>query len=115
VIKFVGTVSQNTFFSNGLAFWDEIKAERTLNRLDPALNEMIVESIHADVMKAVAAKGRVVYDMRPDEPDELFQMIAFNVKEEAAQHFKGLSADRLKMYFDAIDDSINGARARLKR
>ena len=76
---------------------------------------MIVESIHADVMKAVAAKDRAVYDMRPDEPDELFQMIAFNVKEEAAQYFKGLSAGRLKMYFDAIGDSINGAMERLKR
>jgi uncharacterized protein YbjQ (UPF0145 family) len=42
-------------------------------------------------------------------------MIAFNVKEEAAQHFKDLSADRLKMYFDALDDSINGAMERLKR
>ena len=42
-------------------------------------------------------------------------MIAFNVKEEAAQHFKHLSADRLKMYFDVLDDSINGAMERLKR
>ena len=39
--------------------------------LDPKLNKIIVESIHNDVMEAMAAKGKIVYDMRPDELDEL--------------------------------------------
>ena len=53
--------SQNTFFGKELAFWDEIEeAERTTNKLDSALNKIIVESMHADVMKAVAAKGKIV-------------------------------------------------------
>lgn len=30
--------------------------------LDPALNKMIVESIHNDVIEAMAAKGYIVYD-----------------------------------------------------
>ena len=81
--------------------------------LDPKLNKMIVESIHNDVMEAMTAKGRIVYDMTPDELDSLFSAIAFNVKEKVAQHFKGISPDTLKGHFEAIDDSINDAKERL--
>jgi hypothetical protein len=35
--------------------------------LDPALNKMIVERIHDDVMEA--AKDKIVYDMTSDEID----------------------------------------------
>ena len=78
--------------------------------LDPALNKMIVETIHSDHMEAMAAKGKIVYDMTPDELDNLFKTIAFNVKEHVAQHFKGLSPDTLKGYFEAIDGSIEDAK-----
>ena len=67
--------------------------------LDPKLNKMIVESIHNDVMEAMTAKGRIVYDMTPDELDSLFNTIAFNVKEKVAKHFKGLSPNTLKGHF----------------
>ncbi len=40
-----------------------------------SLNKMIVETIHADVMKAVAAKGKMVYDMRPDLPLPVFRRL----------------------------------------
>ena len=83
--------------------------------LDPKLNKMIVESIHNDVMEAMAAKGKIVYDMTPDELDNLFKTIAFNVKEKVAQHFKGALPDTLKGYFEAIDDSIEDAKERLKK
>lgn len=86
-----------------------------MDKLDPALNRMIVESIHNDVMEAMAAKGRIVYDMTPDELEKLFEKIAFNVKEKVAHHFKGIAPDRLKGHFKAIDDSINDAKERLKR
>ena len=52
--------------------------------------------------------------MTPDNLDELFRKIAFDAKEEVAQHFKGLAPDRLKGQFKAIDDSINDAKERLK-
>jgi hypothetical protein len=54
--------------------------------LDPKLNKMIVESIHNDVMESMAAKGKIVYHMTPDELGSLFKTIAFNVKEKVAQH-----------------------------
>lgn len=54
---------------------------------DPALNKMmIVDSIHNDVMQAIAAKDKIVYDMSPNELDELFKKIAFNIKKMVAQH-----------------------------
>ena len=83
--------------------------------LDPKLNKMIVESIHNDVMEAMALKGRIVNDMTLVELDNLFKTIAFNVKEKVAQHFKGISPDTLKGHFEAIDDSIEDAKERLKR
>ena len=46
------------------------------NFLDPKLNKIIVESIHTDVVEAMAAKGKIVYDMTPDELDNLFKTIA---------------------------------------
>ncbi len=52
--------------------------------LDPELNRMIVQSIHNDVMAAMHAKGKIAYDMTPDELDKLFETIAFNVKEKVA-------------------------------
>ena len=36
---------------------------------------MIVESIYADVMKAVAAKGKMLYDMRHDLPLPVFRRL----------------------------------------
>ena len=83
--------------------------------LDPKLNRVIVESIHNDVVAAMTAKGRIVYDMTSDELDSLFKTIAFNVKEKIAQHFKGGSPDTLRGYFEAIDDSIDDAKERLKK
>ena len=83
--------------------------------LDPKLNRMIVESIHNDIVAAMTAKGKIVYQMTPDELDSLFKTIAFNVKEKVAQHFKGASPDTLRGYFEAIDDSINDAKERLKK
>jgi len=80
----------------------------------PELNKTIVESIHNDVIEAMAAKGKVVYDMTPDELDKLFETIAFNVKEKVARHFKGITPDGLKGHFEAIDDSIQDAKQRLK-
>jgi hypothetical protein len=44
--------------------------------LDPKLNKIIVESIHTDVVEAIAAKGKIVYEMTPDELDNLFKTIA---------------------------------------
>ena len=76
---------------------------------------MILESIHNDVMKAMYAKGKIVYDMTPDELDKLFETIALNVKKKVAQHFKGISPDTLKGHSEAIDDSIEDAKERLKR
>jgi hypothetical protein len=38
--------------------------------LDPALNTRIVESIHNGVMEALAAKGRVVYEMTSSDAKE---------------------------------------------
>ena len=70
--------------------------------LDPELNRMIVQSIHNDVMAAMHAKGKIAYDMTPDELDRLFETIAFNVKEKVAQHFKGATPD-IKGHFEAID------------
>ena len=76
---------------------------------------MIVQSIHNDVLEAMAAKGKIVYDMTPDELDKLFETIAFNIKEkEVAQQFKGITPDSLKGHFEAIDDSIEDAKERLK-
>lgn len=83
--------------------------------LDPRLNKMIIESNHNDVMEAMAAKGRIVYDMTPDELDNLFKTIAFNVKEKVAPHFKLVSPDMLKGHFEAINGSIEDAKERLKR
>ena len=54
---------------------------------DPALNKMIVDSIHNDVMLAIAAKGKIVYDMSQDELDELFKKIAFNIKDNGCTAF----------------------------
>jgi hypothetical protein len=48
--------------------------------LEPALNKMIVESIHNNVMEPMAAKGKLVYDMTADEPDNHFKSIVLNVK-----------------------------------
>ncbi len=36
--------------------------------------------MHNDVMEI--AKDKILYDMRPDELDELFQTIVFNAKEK---------------------------------
>ena len=74
---------------------------------------MIVESIHNDVMEAMTAKGKIVYDMTPAELDKLFETIAFNVKEKVTLHFKGISPDTLRGRFEAIDDSIEDAKQRL--
>ncbi len=71
--------------------------------LDPALNRMIVESIHNDVMKAMASRGKIVYDMAPEDLDGLFEMIAFNIKERVARHFKGVPPDTLKGHFKAVE------------
>ena len=56
---------------------------------------MTVESIHNDVMEAMTAKGKIVYDMTPDELDNLFKTIALNVKDKVTQSFTGLAPDRL--------------------
>ena len=53
--------------------------------LDPKLDKIMVECMHNDVMNAMGAKGKLVYDMTADEQDNLFKTIAFNVKEEGAQ------------------------------
>ena len=92
----------------------ESRQNQTKNKLDAALNKMIVQSIHNDVLEAMAAKGKIVYDMTPDELDKLFETIAFNIKEKVAQHFKGITPDSLKGHFEAIDDSIEDAKERLK-
>ena len=42
-----------------------------------------------------------------------FRNIAVNVKEKVAEHFKGISPDTLKGYFEAIDDSVNDAKESL--
>jgi hypothetical protein len=83
--------------------------------LDPKLIKMIVESIHNDVMEAMAARGRIIYDMTPAELDKLFEKIAYNVKEKVARHFKWIIPHSLKGHFKAIDDSIEDAKERLKR
>ena len=92
-----------------------MKTNSNDDKLDPALNRMIVESIHNDVMEAMTTRGKIVYDMAPAELDKLFKTIAFNVKEKVAQRFKGISPDTLKGRFEAIDDSIEDAKERLKR
>ncbi len=74
---------------------------------------MILESIHNDVVESMAVKGSIVYDMTPDELDNLIKTIAFNVKEKVAQHFKGIPQDTLKAYFEALDGSIEDAKERL--
>jgi len=48
--------------------------------LEPALNKIIVESIHNDVMEPMAAKGKLVYDITPGEPDNHFKSIVLSVK-----------------------------------
>ena len=91
------------------------KEGKQVDKLDSELNRMIVESIHNDVMEAMTVKGKIVYDMTPEDLDKLFETIAFNVKEKVAQHFKGIAPDILKGHFEAIDGSIEDAKERLKR
>jgi hypothetical protein len=84
------------------------------DELDPELNKLIIEAIRNDVMEAMATKGKIVYDMTSDEVDQLFEKIAFDVKEKVAQYFKRITPDKLKDYFKVIDDSIEDAKQRLK-
>jgi len=51
-----------------------------LDPVDPVLNKMTVETIHNEVMEAIAAKGKIVYDIRPDKPVHVYKTIAFNVR-----------------------------------
>ncbi len=88
---------------------------KKIRNLKPKLNKAIIESIHNDVMQAMAAKGKIVYDIAPDELDRLFETIAYNIKEKVTEHFKGIPPDVLKGHFEAIDGSIEDARERLKR
>lgn len=58
MVRFCRTLSQNTFFGKELAFRDEIKAERTMNKLD----EAIYDSING-------AKGRLKRELgHSDQP-----------------------------------------------
>jgi len=46
-------------------------------------------------LHAIVTKAKIVYDMMPDELDNLFKTIALNVKDKVTQSFKGLAPDRL--------------------
>ena len=83
--------------------------------LNSKLKKMIADSIHNDVMQAIAAKGKTFYDMKPGELDKLFETIAFNIKEKLAGHFKGLPPDILKGHFEAVDNSMEDVKQRLKK
>jgi hypothetical protein len=48
----------------------ESRQNQTKNKLDAALNKMIVQSIHNDVMEAMAAKGKIVYEVTCNDAKE---------------------------------------------
>jgi hypothetical protein len=83
------------------------------NALDPVLDALIKETIHSTLLEGIIGQGKIIHELATEELDYLFEMVAFNVKEQLADHFKGLPPSIIRGRFEAIQEGIENAKRRL--